>query len=241
MEEKGDKMKNAALIMGVIMYFGGVIAFTVLTMSFFTGWMDEPQDLGDYVMLAAMQGSVILIAFNAIAMPMAIHSWTLTGFHRALGFIFYGLDLTMLAINIIAAWSTLNGNPPAWVVMYDNYSVIMFITPLVSWGIMWIFDPVEKGQLMRRKASQEAEIKIAQFELEYYQKSTEAEDEFRNIAAEQARQKIKKLSEKGKKTSFFGESKPAAIPANAQNTAGLFQATSAAPVPPAVTETDRPN
>jgi hypothetical protein len=147
--------KLATLILGGIVYLGVIVVATVLTIMFVTGIL--PADAYGLRLLITL--GVIMVGLNAVALPVALHYWAVSGFHRALAIAFYAADMLILAVNMVTSFSTISGHAPAWVVNYEPYSVGMLVFALASWGILKIADPGERAALKLARAQADFQVK----------------------------------------------------------------------------------
>lgn len=147
--------KKATYILGGMVYVGVIVIATVLTSMFVTGIL--PEDA--YGLRVLITLGVVAVGLNAFALPVGLHYWAVDGWHRRLAIFFYALDMLILAVNLITAFATLSGNPPAWVLSYAPYSVGMLVFALAAWGILKIVDPGEQANLEIIKAQQTFKVK----------------------------------------------------------------------------------
>ncbi len=139
---KTDYMKSAALLGSVVVY---------IAMLLWTG-------LHNYNLLAAgapeglrFWGFIGFIALevNAIALPLALHSWTHATAHRNTALLLYGLDLALLFFNTVLDYSMVAGtgllDRATWMQAYRDF--ILPATPIfagIVWPILWMLDPAHK-------------------------------------------------------------------------------------------------
>jgi hypothetical protein len=158
MNETNDNSSNGktmAYVLGGAVYLGVVILTVALTINFVVGILPAEA----YFMRGVMSMGVVLIGLNSIALPVALHYWAVSGWHRGTAIALYALDMLIMAFNLITSFSTLLGNAPAWVLSYEPYSVAMFIFALATWGILWMTDPGEKARVAKHQARQAFEVK----------------------------------------------------------------------------------
>jgi len=165
MENKGkrDNGKTAAYVLGGAVYAGVVIVFTTMTINFIVGILAEDA----YLMRGLLTAGVVMVGLNSVALPVALHFWAVDGWHRGVAIALYALDMVVLAFNGITSFSTLSGNPPAWVMSYEPYSVGMFVFALATWGILWMTDPGEQARVEMAKATQAFNVKAIRKAAEY--------------------------------------------------------------------------
>lgn len=142
--------KMATYILGGLVYAGVIVVATVLTSMFVTGILPE----NAYGLRVLITLGVIAVGLNAVALPIGLHFWAVDGLHRGLAIVFYAVDMVIIGLNLITAFSALSGRPPAWVEQYEPYSVGMLVFALASWGVLKIVDPGEKANLDLLKAQQ---------------------------------------------------------------------------------------
>lgn len=219
-DENGNGTKTAVMVLGVLIYGGVILVAAVLTVIFVTGWLEAPQNLGDYLVRGALFVGVGLVSLNAVALPLALKSWALEGKHRAAAFVGYAVDMILLFVNLITSFSVLQGSPPAWVEMYEPYSVGLFIIPLATWGVLFTLDPVSQAKLLGMKAKQAYAANVERFRAEYFN-SAEGVQAAREEAERLAKEDIDK-EKRRRSLNTYAEGNP--IPANSQNTLGLYKA-----------------
>lgn len=150
--------KKATYILGGLVYAGVIVVATVLTSMFITGILPAES----YGLRTLITLGVIAVGLNAVALPIGLHFWAVEGTHRALAIVFYALDMVIIGLNLVTAFSTLAGNPPGWVEQYEPYSVGMLVFALASWGVLKIVDPGERANLDLLKAQQNFRVKAIQ-------------------------------------------------------------------------------
>ena len=148
-----DQGKNIALYLGGAVYAGVVLLFlafyTTLMASRFSGFLSVVATIG-----------AVLVAANAIALPVALHFWTVTRGHKVLASVFYGGDIILMSLNVLVAANTSAGTLPAWLVTYSTYAPASIIFVLATWAMLYMFDPGQKSLIEIAKAKSEAELKI---------------------------------------------------------------------------------
>lgn len=153
--ENSKKGKTATYILGGLVYIGVIIVSVVLTSMFITSIL--PGDAYGLRLLVTL--GVCAVGLNAVALPVGLHFWAVDGAHRGLAITFYGADMLILAVNLVTSFSTLSGNPPAWVESYAPYSVGMLVFALASWGVLKMVDPGETAALELLKAQRQFRVK----------------------------------------------------------------------------------
>jgi hypothetical protein len=146
--------RKAALVLGASVYLGVVIIATSLTISFVIGVLSADAHL----LRGILTIGVILVGLNSIALPVALHFWAISGLHRASAIGLYGLDMVILAFNLVTSYSTLSGRAPAWVASYAPYSVGMFVVALATWAVLFVTDPGERARVAAEKAREQFRV-----------------------------------------------------------------------------------
>lgn len=156
---KFKKGKTVALRMGGAVYVGVVLLFV----SFYESLMGARFEgvLGVIARIGAF-----LVAGNALALPVALHFWTVTKAHKIAASIFYGCDIIIMAMNVIASAST-GDNIPPWVTSWQIYSPASIIFVIAGWAVLFMIDPGQRALVDLMESFTMAQVAIVQGVLEH--------------------------------------------------------------------------
>lgn len=155
-DAKMKAIKGIAIGIGIIVYlamiaYSGVHNFTLMTKG-------VPADL----ILWAVVG-IISLELTAIGLPLALHYWVHAPLQRIATFIFYGIDLGIVFINVVLDFAINAGTTlPSWGASWLLY--VVPATPIivgVGYSILFVLDPAQrKHQLMEqfRESTHEAHL-----------------------------------------------------------------------------------
>jgi hypothetical protein len=152
--------KTLALWLGGAVYVGVVLLFlafyeTLMTAQF-TGLLKTVARVGAF-----------LVTANAIALPVALHYWTVTKWHKIAAIIFYGGDILLMGFNVLAA--TMTDNPPAWVAVYAGYAPVSIVYVLFGWAVLYMADPAQRALIALSEAMTDAQVAIVKRTAEHVQ------------------------------------------------------------------------
>ena len=152
--------KAIALWMGGAVYAGVVLLF----LAFFQNLMAD--QFTGFLQIVARVGAV-LVALNALALPVALHYWTVTSGHKAAGIVFYSLDIILMALNTLAAANMHNGNIAEWLKQYTEYAPASVIFTLFGWAVLFMTDPGQRALIKLSEAITSAQVTIVKRAAEF--------------------------------------------------------------------------
>lgn len=193
-----------------VVYIGGVIAATMMFISFVL--LAFPPDA--YFTRALMTVAGVMVGGSMLAFPYALHNWAVTKEHRKWTTILYYVEMVVIAINTIVSFVSLLAKyagyaAPAWVVMYEPFSVGSIIYTIFAWGTVFLLDPEHKLHAQEQDAESRFNEKIAKKREEFID-SVEGEDTILEIARADAIERFAPANyKKGKR--HFGSGKLAPV------------------------------
>lgn len=149
----GDIMQNAqnaatkkmVIFSGIGVYLAGIVYAEVHGFSILSKGVAP-----DFLFWAYL--GMIALGVSAVALPLALHSWTFDAMHRNAALIFYVLDLALLGTNSFVDFGVNTGQAlPEWADMYKTY--IMPATPVIAamgWSILFLLDPAQRMNQLKQ-------------------------------------------------------------------------------------------
>ena len=91
---------------------------------------------------------VAALELNAIALPLALHYWAVSGIHRGATMAFYVVDLLILFANsVVDSGLVTNGSLPPWGAWYlDNFAQASPLMALFMWAMLFMLDPASQSK-----------------------------------------------------------------------------------------------
>lgn len=180
--------KKVALWMGGSVYAGVVLLFVAFYETLMTG------QFSGFLGVIARIGA-FLVAGNCLALPVALHYWTVEKKHKITASIFYSLDIILMALNVIAAAALQStGSIPAWVLVYKTYSPASIIFVLAGWAILFMTDPGQRALVSLSDAITNAQVDIVKRVAEYASSDDGIEKIIQPVAAKLAAQVLNERS-----------------------------------------------
>lgn len=181
--------KGRGVAMGIasFVYVGVVLAATVLFISFVLTAFPANAYLSRLVMTLAG----LLVGGSMIAFPISLHNWTVEKTHRRVTIALYYGEMVIIAVNSIVSFTILLlknsglGAAPAWVLLYEPFSILSIIYTLFAWGTIWNLDPEHKRKAKDLANQEKFEAKIAERMAEFLE-SADGEDVIMDIATKRA-------------------------------------------------------
>ena len=135
--QDGNGWGKLAGILGYLIYLGGIVYATAHNLSLFPGTL--PTDLKIWAYM-----SVLILALNAIALPLGIHNAFAQGGQREAALVFYGLDIVTAIANVIVDSMINRGSlQQGFEKFYFDYVVVAIpvVFGLIAWSVIWMLDP----------------------------------------------------------------------------------------------------
>lgn len=174
--DKFEKGRSIAIGIASFVYIGVVLAATVIFITFVL----EAFPATAYFSRGIMSLAGILIGGSMVAFPYALHNWAVHGTHRKVTAGLYYGEIFIIGLNTIVAFAHLlsvnAGRPaPAWVLLYEPFSIFAIVYTLFAWGTVFLLDPVASAKDKEIAAMQDFKARIAAKKKEFLD-SIEGED-----------------------------------------------------------------
>lgn len=161
-DEKFEKGRGFARGFSAAVYIGGVIAATMLFISFIL--LAFPADA--YFSRVVMTIAGLMVGGSMLAFPYALHQWAITKDHRKWTTILYYVEMVIIAVNTVVSFVSLLSKytgyaAPEWVVLYEPFSVGSIIYTIFAWGTVFLTDPEHKLHAQERDADARFMAKIS--------------------------------------------------------------------------------
>jgi len=151
-------------LFGGIVYIAAVALATTHNVNLYAASADS-----EWARLFATAGA-LFVGANAIAMPLALHSWAVSGAHRYAAIALYAVDILVLALNAVVDNAVMTGAVlPQILQDYLIYAPATFILPLATWAVLWTLDPGERAAVMEKQAEQEFNLQVANVKAQWLQ------------------------------------------------------------------------
>lgn len=156
------KRSGAARGIATAVYIGGVVAATMLFISFIL--LAFPTDA--YFSRVIMTVAGLMVGGSMLAFPYALHNWAVTKEHRKWTTILYYAEMAIICVNTIVSFVSLiakysNYNAPEWVILYEPFSVASIVFTIFAWGTVFLLDPEHKDFAQSQQADTRYKEKIA--------------------------------------------------------------------------------
>lgn len=145
--------KTLALYLGGAVYVGVVLLFFAFYEQLMTGQFEG-------LLKTVARIGAFLVAANAIALPVALHYWTVSAWHKRAAIVFYGGDILIMALNVLAASAIHGGNVPTWLETYSTYAPASIVFVLFGWAVLFMTDPGQRALVALSEAMTDAQVTI---------------------------------------------------------------------------------
>lgn len=186
MNEKSEyeSKRAGAQMFGSAVYIGGVLAATVLFITFVLSAFPEKA----YFTRTIMSAAGLAVGCSMLAFPYALHFWVVSKKHRTVTSILYYIEMAFIAINTIVSFVNLlakyaNFAAPEWTVLYEPFSILSLIYVVFAWGTVFLTDPQAKQKAQDREFQEEFEKGVSDTKLEFL-KSDEGRAAIANAAVQ---------------------------------------------------------
>ena len=199
-EQKDYESKRAgAQLFSSAVYIGGVLAATVLFITFVLSAFPEKAYFTRVIMTAAG----VAVGCSMLAFPYALHTWTVSKKHRTVTAILYYIEMAFIAINTIVSFVKLLSEytgfaAPEWTVLYEPFSILSLIYVVFAWGTVFLTDPQSRIKAQEREFQESFEEQVSKTKLEFL-----SSDEGRAAIAHAAVQDIQGTITKDRKGNPF--------------------------------------
>lgn len=145
--------RTIALYLGGAVYVGVVLLFLAFYETLMTAQFDG-------LLKTVARVGAFLVAANAIALPVALHYWTVTKGHKLAAVVFYAGDILLMGMNVLAASSLHSGSIPEWLQAYSQYAPASIVFVLFGWAILYMTDPGQRALISLNEAITDAQVTI---------------------------------------------------------------------------------
>lgn len=176
-----EAMKVLAIAASVLVYVAGLVYAGVRSFDLFARTLPP-----DMLPLAAL--GIVAAEVTALALPVAIHYWTVPGMQRIVALGFYMVDMVFIVCNSIldAAYNS-GAIVPEFMTAYGVWVVpALPVVCMVGWALVWALDPSSREHDMEMQVQAATHSAV----MEQIINETAAQDvseEVRAAAAERAR------------------------------------------------------
>ncbi len=196
-EEQFERDKDGARTFGGAVYVGGVIAATVLFITFVLTAF--PQDA--YFTRLVMGLAGVAVGCSMLAFPYALHKWAVSKSHRWWTTLLYYGEMVFIGINTIVSFVNLLAKytgftAPEWAVLYEPFSVLSIIYVIFAWGTVFLKDPQSRIIAQQREFDEKYNQKIAAKTLQFLD-TPQGEDAIIVAASEDIKQRISRRTTRG--------------------------------------------
>jgi hypothetical protein len=203
-DKEFENGRNNARYFGGGVYVGGVIAATMLFITFVLTAF--PQDA--YFSRVIMTVAGLAVGASMLAFPVALHNWAIEKRHRQITTALYYVEMVFIGINTIVSFVNLLAKitgyaAPEWAVLYEPFSVVSIIYVIFAWGTIFNTDPESRNKQKQREYNQTRRTIIEDTKIEYL-KSPEG----RQDIALEAKREIEEQAVESQNKSFFGKPAP---------------------------------
>src|SRR5690349_14863267 len=152
MNEQTEDKSGGAKIFSSAVYIGGVLAATVLFITFVLTAFPADAYFTRFIMTAAG----VAVGCSMLAYPYALEHWAITKKHRLITAIAYYLEMGFIAVNTIVSFVNLlakyaHYTAPQWTVLYEPFSILSLIYVVASWGTVFLTDPSARRKAQARE------------------------------------------------------------------------------------------
>lgn len=138
MESRNTKaMKTLSIVAAAMVYAGAVIYGDLQFLTIMRSTFSEG------ILGALSMAGAVMVGVSALILPLALHFWFAPGMQIIWGYIFWAIDIAVLALNSILAYAMVAGGG-SLDSMLAVWSWFMPATPLIAvigWGIAFLLDP----------------------------------------------------------------------------------------------------
>ncbi|MBT7122716.1 MAG: hypothetical protein HN948_06880 [Clostridia bacterium] len=180
--------RKQAMTGGTIVYVGVIVLTTALFITFILTAF--PADA--YLIRVIMTVGGIMVGGSALAFPVTLHKWAISGSHRTWAtWLYYG-EIAIIGVNTLVSFSVLLATYagwiiPEWVSLIEPFTILAIVYTLFAWGTVFQTDPLAQAQAKKLANLQALETMVADRIGEYLH-TAEGEDKIREHADEQIAQ-----------------------------------------------------
>lgn len=180
--------RKQAMTGGTIVYTGVIMLTTALFITFILTAFPSDAYLIRFIMVIGG----VMVGGSALAFPIALHKWAISGKHRTWAtWLYYG-ELVIIGVNTLVSFGVLLAKYsgwviPEWMVLIEPFTILAIVYTLVAWGTVFQTDPLAQAQAKKLANYQQLETMIAD-RLGEYLYTEEGEDKIKEHADKQIEQ-----------------------------------------------------
>lgn len=145
-----NRLKTSAIGLGILAYMGAILYSGVRSWDLMVRTL--PSDLLGFAVLG-----ILVLELSALALPLALHYWTISGWHRTSAYVFYVADLILVAANAVLDSAHVSGAVLPGVMGVYSVWVVPAMPILVGagWAVLLALDPnIKRNDKMREMQEQ---------------------------------------------------------------------------------------
>ncbi len=180
--------RKQAMTGGTIVYVGVILLTTALFITFILTAF--PEDA--YLIRAIMTIGGVMVGGSALAFPVTLHKWAISGAHRTWAtWLYYG-EIVIIGINTLVSFSVLLAKYAGWTIpeyisLIEPFTILAIVYTLFAWGTVFQTDPLAQAQAKKLANIQALETMVADRIGEYLH-TAEGEDKIKEHADKQIEQ-----------------------------------------------------
>ena len=154
--------RKQAMTGGTIVYVGVILLTTALFITFILTAF--PSDA--YLIRAIMTIGGIMVGGSALAFPVTLHKWAISGSHRTWAtWLYYG-EIMIIGVNTLVSFSVLLATYagwiiPEWISLIEPSTILAVVYTLFAWGTVFQTDPLAQAQAKKLSNIQALETMVA--------------------------------------------------------------------------------
>ena len=154
--------RKQAMTGGTIVYVGVILLTTALFITFILTAF--PSDA--YLIRAIMTIGGIMVGGSALAFPVTLHKWAISGSHRTWAtWLYYG-EIMIIGVNTLVSFSVLLATYagwiiPVWISLIEPFTILAVVYTLFAWGTVFQTDPLAQAQAKKLSNIQALETMVA--------------------------------------------------------------------------------
>ena len=154
--------RKQAMTGGTIVYVGVILLTTALFITFIlTAFHSDA-----YLIRAIMTIGGIMVGGSALAFPVTLHKWAISGSHRTWAtWLYYG-EIMIIGVNTLVSFSVLLATYagwiiPEWISLIEPFTILAVVYTLFAWGTVFQTDPLAQAQAKKLSNIQALETMVA--------------------------------------------------------------------------------
>lgn len=181
-QQEYESGRKTAVTFASFVYTGAVVAGTTIFIFFvLTAFPSTAYFIRFLMVLAGL-----LVGASALAFPIALHNWAVSGAHRNIATAFYYGEICLIILNTVVSFSTLlfkyaGNNIPDWVQWYEPFTIFSLGYVVLAWGTIFITDPQAKAKAREKAVHDNFIISVAE-DMEKWTHSVEGREQIQKAA-----------------------------------------------------------